>query len=413
MIVAYDLLLVPLFVLALPVLAALSLAGVFGPLGSVIERLRPLPRMPAGTVWVHAASVGEAEAAAPLVARLVERGVPVIATAVTVTGRSRLRAVLPRVRTRLAPLDLPGLTHWSLARARVSVLVLVETELWPNLISAAAGRGVRVIVAGARLSDRSFPRYRLFAPFFAPLLERLHAVGARAELDRGRFVALGAPDARTSVVGDLKLDRPAAPEPSASLRESLGPGPFLVGGSTHPGEEEALFAAWQRLRATRAPDLRLVLVPRHPERVPEVVRTARRNGARVGLRSQGAADAEVIVVDSVGELASLYHLAELAFVGGSLAPIGGHNLVEPVQAGRVTVHGPNIQNQRTQESLLGPLGVLRRAENATELERVLRELWLTPDRNAPAREAAKHLDAHRGAADRVLRLVLEARDTSA
>jgi 3-deoxy-D-manno-octulosonic-acid transferase len=409
LIVAYDLLLVPLLLLLSPLLAAAALAGLFGPLGSVLERLRPLPRMPAGTVWVHAASVGEAEAAAPLVARLVERGVPVIATAVTVTGRARLRAVLPRVRTRLAPLDLPGLVHVSLARARVSVLVLIETELWPNLISAAAGAEVRVIVAGGRLSDRSFPRYRLFAPFFAPLLERLHAVGARAELDRSRFVALGAPDARTSVVGDLKLDRPAAPEPSQALRDSLGRGPFLVGGSTHPGEEEALLAAWQRLRATRAPDLRLVLVPRHPERVPEVARTVRRNGARAGLRSAGAADAEVVVVDSVGELASLYHLADLVFVGGSLAPVGGHNLVEPVQAARVVVHGPNVQNQRTQQALLAPLGVLRAVENAAELERVLRELWLDPDRNAPAREAAKHLEEHRGAADRVLRLVLEAR----
>jgi 3-deoxy-D-manno-octulosonic-acid transferase len=129
----------------------------------------------------------------------------------------------------------------------------------------------------------------------------------------------------------------------------------------------------------------------------------------VGLRSQGAADADVVVVDSVGELASLYHLAELAFVGGSLSPIGGHNLVEPVQAGRLALHGPNTENQRTQQALLAPLGVLRRVENAAELERALRELWADPDRNAPAREAAKLLEEHRGATDRVLRLVLEAR----
>jgi len=406
---AYDLLLLPLALLAAPFLVVAALFGAFGPLGSVLERLRPLPRMPAGTVWVHAASVGEVEAAAPLVARLVERGLPVIVTAVTVTGRSRLRNVLPRVRTRIAPLDLPGLVHLSLARARVSVLVLIETELWPNLISAAAARGVRVIVAGGRISDRSFPRYRLFAPFFAPLLAKLHAVGARAELDRARFVALGAPDARASVVGDLKLDRPRAPEPSEALRDSLGRGPFLIGGSTHPGEEEALVSAWQRLRATRAPELRLVLAPRHPERVPEVARTVRRAGARVGLRTQGAADADVVIVDSVGELASLYHLADLVFVGGSLAPIGGHNLIEPVQAARVVVHGPNVQNQRTQVALLGPFGVLHAIENAAELERVLRELWADPERNAPAREAAKRLEEHRGATDRVLALVTEAR----
>jgi 3-deoxy-D-manno-octulosonic-acid transferase len=413
LILAYDLLLIPLFLIALPFLAVAALLGVFGPVGSVLERLRPLPRMPANTVWVHAASVGEVEAAAPLVARLVERGLPVIVTAVTVTGRGRLRNVLPRVRTRIAPLDLPGLMHVSLARARVSVLVLIETELWPNLISAASARGVRVIVAGGRISDRSFPRYRLFAPFFAPLLAKLHAVGARAELDRSRFVAIGAPDARVSVVGDLKLDRPAAAQPSESLRDALGRGPFLVGGSTHPGEEEALFGAWQRLRATRAPELRLVLAPRHPERVPEVARTARRNGARVGLRSQGAADAEVVIVDSVGELASLYHLADLVFVGGSLSPIGGHNLVEPVQAGRVVIHGPHLENQRTQQALLAPYGVLHPVENAAALERVLRELWLDPERNAPAREAAKRLEEHRGATDRVIALVAEARGPGA
>jgi len=408
-ILAYDLLLVPLFVLASPLLALAALLGAFGPASSVLERLRPLPRMPEDTVWVHAASVGEVEAAAPLVARLVEQGVPVIATATTVTGRARLRARLPRVRTRLAPLDLPGLVHLSLARARVAVLVLIETELWPNLLAAAAARGTRAIVAGGRISDRSFPRYRALSPFFAPLLAGLYHVGARAELDRARFVAIGAPDPRTSVVGDLKLDRPAAPAPSPALVDALGRGPFLIGGSTHPGEEEALLQAWQRLRATRAPELRLVLVPRHPERVPEVVRTARRNGARAGLRSQGAADADVVVVDSVGELASLYQLAELCFVGGSLAPVGGHNLVEPVQAGRIAVHGPHTENQRTQEALLAPMGVLRRVENAADLERALRELWARPERNASAREAAKRLDEHRGATERVLRAVLEAR----
>jgi 3-deoxy-D-manno-octulosonic-acid transferase len=289
------------------------------------------------------------------------------------------------------------------------VLVLIETELWPNLIAAAVGRGARVIAAGARISDRSFPRYRLFAPFFAPLLEKLYAVGARGELDRTRFVALGAADERASVVGDLKLDRPAAPEPPPALRDAIGRGPLLVGGSTHPGEEEALLSAWARLRATRAPDLRLVLFPRHPERVPEVARTARRHGARVGLRSQGAADADVVVVDSVGELATLYRLAELVFVGGSLAPVGGHNLVEPVQAGRVVVHGPHVENQRTQVQLLEPFGVLHSAENAAALERALRELWADPERNAPAREAAARLEEHRGATERVLALVLAAR----
>ena len=409
MIFAYNALALLAILVGMPLLLGAWLLGALGPRASLYERLRPLPRMPEGTVWVHAASVGEAEAAAPLVAALVTRGVPVIATALTLNGRARLRARLPRVPARLMPLDLPGLVQLSLARARVAVVVLIETELWPNLIHAAQARGTRVIVAGGRISDRSFPRYRLLRAFFAPLLARVHEVGARSPLDRERFVALGASSERCSVVGDLKLDRAAPPEPTRELTEALGVGPFLVGGSTHPGEEEALLSSWRRLRDAGAAGLRLVLAPRHPERVSDVLKTVRRHGAHAGLRSQGAADREVVVVDSVGELASLYRLAELVFVGGTLAHVGGHNLVEPVQAGRVVVHGPHIENQRTQADLLAPLGVLFPVENAAGLDRALAALWADPERNAPAREAARRLDEHRGATDRVLELVLAAR----
>lgn len=409
MIRLYEAVVLILVLIASPLWLAAWLLGAFGPRGSVLQRLRPLPRMPEGTVWVHAASVGEAEAAAPLLSALIANQVHVIATTLTLTGRARLRARLPRLPVRLMPLDLPGLVSRSLARAQVAVVVLIETELWPVLIHAAERRGTRVIVAGARISDRSFPRYRWLRAFFAPLLERLHRVGARSELDRQRFVALGARAERCSVVGDLKLDRAAAPEPSAALAQALGAGPFVLGGSTHAGEEEALLAAWRHLRSQAAPELRLVLAPRHPERVADVLKTVRRHGARAGLRSEGAADAEVVVVDTVGELASLYALSELVFVGGTLAHVGGHNLLEPVQAGRVVVHGPYTENQRTQEALLAPLGVLRRVENAAGLERELATLWADPERNAPARAAAAVLGEHRGATERVLALVLEAR----
>jgi 3-deoxy-D-manno-octulosonic-acid transferase len=407
-IVAYGLLLVVAFAISLPVLLVGWTLGVFGPRGSVWERLQPLPRMPAGTVWVHVASVGEAEAALPLLTALAEQRVPVIATALTLNGRARLRARLPRMRSRLMPLDLPGLIHVSLARAQVEVVVLVETELWPVLMHAAHRRGARVIVAGGRISDRSWPRYRLLRPFFGPLLAGVREIGARGPIDRERFVALGAASERTSVVGDLKLDREVPLEPAPGLREALGAGPFLVGGSTHPGEEEALLEAWQRLVGAGATGLRLVLAPRHPERSTDVCKTVQRRGARVGTRSEGAADCEVVVVDSVGELASLYGLAELVFVGGTLAHVGGHNLVEPVQAGRVVVHGPYIHNQRTQADLLAPLGVLYGVENAAGLAETLLALWADPDRNAPAREAAKHLEAHRGATARALASVLAA-----
>lgn len=409
MIYAYEAVLLLLLLPAAPVLLLAWLLGAFGPRAPALERLRPLARMPDRCVWLHAASVGEVEASAPLAAALVERGVPVVATALTLTGRGRLRARLPGVHTRLMPLDLPGLIELSLSRANVSVVALVETELWPLLIHAAHSRGARVVVVGARISDRSYPRYRLLRAFFAPLLARVHALGARSAVDLERFVALGVSRGRCSVVGDLKLDRGAAEEPSRELAAALGAGPFLVGGSTHAGEEEALLEAWRRLRAEKAPGLRLLLAPRHPERALEVARTARRRGESVGLRSQGAAVADVVVVDSVGELASLYRLADLVFVGGTLAHVGGHNLVEPVVAGRVVVHGPHTENQRTQADLLAPLGVLRRVENAEGLARALEELWLDPERNAPARAAAAQIAAHRGATGRALDLVLAAR----
>ncbi len=376
----------------------------------IAERLTPLPRRDRASLWLHAASVGEVEAAAPLLSRLLESGIPVVATTQTTAGRERLAQRFPGLGARLAPLDLPGLVHVSVRRARVATLVLVETELWPNAISATARAGGRVVIASARLSDRSFPRYRALRPFFARVLAPCHvaAVAAQTELDAQRFEALGADPARTSVVGDLKLDRAAAPAPSPDLLAALGAGPLLVAGSTHAGEEETVLDAWQELRAGPAPELRLVLAPRHADRAADVLVTARRFGAVAALRSKGAASADVVVVDSVGELGSLYHVADLVFVGGSLARIGGHNLVEAVSAGKVVVHGPHVENQRAQVNLLAGRGVLVPLGSAHELLPALQRLWLAPDRHAPARTAAAWLTSQRGATERILACVRRA-----
>jgi 3-deoxy-D-manno-octulosonic-acid transferase len=397
----YNLLLLPLALLAAPfaLLAPRLRAG----LG---ERLSPLARRPCDCVWVHAASVGEVEAAAPLLAALRAAGCEVIGTTLTETGRARLRALDPACAARLAPLDLPGLVGASLARARVRALVLIETELWPNLIRAAQRRGVRVVLVSARISDRSLPRYRRLRWLFGGLLRRLDALGARSEVDRARFVELGVRPEAASVSGDLKLARPPAPPPGEALCAALGPGPFLLGGSTHAGEEVALLEAWRALRAGGAPDLRLLLAPRHPQRAAEVAALARASGASAGLRSRGAAGAQVVVLDGVGELGSLYRLCALCFVGGSLVPVGGHNLLEPVQAGRVALHGPHVQNQRAQLELLAPLGVLHVVRDPAELRAALARLWADPQRDAPARAAQPVLESHRGAAQRALALVL-------
>ncbi len=408
----YNLILVPTVVLLAPfaLLAALCFPRARRGLG---ERLWPHVRMPEPSVWVHAASVGEVEAAAPLIGALLERGIPTCATTLTASGRDRLRARLPDLCVRLAPLDLPGLVSLAVTRARARVLVLVETELWPNLIHAVASRGGRVVVVSGRLSDASYPHYCRARPLLASVFRELSVLGARTKEDRERFLQLGVAPERGHVVGDLKLDRPAPPPPSDELRAAIGEGPFLVGGSTHAGEEEALLEAWRELRERVAPALRLVLVPRHPERVPGLLRMLRREAVSVGLRSEGAAKADVVLVDSIGELTSLYALAELVFVGGTLAPIGGHNLLEPVQAGKLVVHGPHIENQRSQVRLLRPLGVLRRVERDGDLGPALGRLWADDERAELGARGRAALEAHRGALGRSLELVLEARGRGA
>ena len=398
MILLYNALLAATGIVALPVCALVALLRPRLRRG-LLERLRPLPAAARPQVWLHAASVGEAEAASPLIRALLGRGLSIVVTTLTITGRDRLRALFPGLSVRLAPLDVPGIVGASIRRARVRVLILIETEIWPNLIAGAAGNGAEVLILSARISDRSLRRYANFAPFFRSLLRRVRLVSAQSEGDAARFRELGVPAERVSVGGDLKLDRPPAAPADDELRAAIGPGPLLVGGSTHAGEEEALLHAWMPLREK---GLRLVLVPRHPERVAEICANLRRNHVDPRLRSDGAAEAEVVVVDSIGELGALYALADLVFVGGTLAPIGGHNLVEPVQAGRVVLHGPHTHNQQTQLRLLEPLGVLHPVANAGELCEALAALWDDPDRNAKAESASASLVHHQGATHRAL-----------
>lgn len=408
MIWLYSALLWVVVVLVGPILLAIAALSSRGRAG-LGERLRPLGRAleHAGSgVWVHAASVGEVEAGVPLIQGLLDRGIPVVATTATTTGRARMRQYFPGLRVRLAPLEIPGLATASVRRARIALLVLLETELWPALITGAARGGARVVVVGARISDRSLPRYRLLRPLLAPVLGCLNAVGAQTELHADRFRALGVPRERVSIVGDPKFDRPLPEAVPAELDAALGPGPLLVGGSTHPGEEEALLAAWAALREQGARELRLVLAPRHPDRAGQVLAAARRKQASARLRSEGPGDADVVVLDTLGELAAVYLRADLVFVGGTLAPVGGHNLIEPAAAGRVVVAGPHTENQRHQVALLESLGVLRRVADARGLELELGGLWADPDRNRPAERARTVLAAHCGAVERSLALML-------
>ena len=374
------------------------------------ERLGAGPRV-ARALWVHAASVGEVRAAAPLVRRLAAGGASLLLSAMTETGRAQWAVLHPALPRRLAPLDVRPCVEAALRRSPPVALVLVEAELWPAWIAACSRRGVPALLVSARMSDRSFRRHRALGGWIGRTLRRLHRIGARTELDAERFLALGAPAERVSVIGDLKLDAaPDPPELAPDLAEWLGRDPLVVGGSVHPGEEEALLAARRRwLEAGRK--AALLLAPRHPKRVPEIARAIQRAGLEPRRRSEAGAPLEagqVALLDSLGELAAVYRRASVAFVGGSFVRVGGHNLLEPVFAGTPVCYGPHVEQQRHAAALLEACGAGRRAADAAALAEAVEAALADPVRARERGEAGRRaLRAHRGSSERAAELVLE------
>jgi 3-deoxy-D-manno-octulosonic-acid transferase len=366
-----------------------------------------------GAIWVHAASIGEVTASARLVERLRASGLALTLSTTSATGRALCAQLHPGVAHRLAPLDHPWCVDAVMRRARPRALVLVETELWPVWIAACERRGVPVVVVSGRISDRSLPRYRWLGPWLARALSRVSAIGARTEEDRDRFLALGAAPERVRVTGDLKLDPPEAPRPIApDLAAWLGDAPLVVAGSTHPGEEEALLTA-QRAWEAAGQRAALIVAPRYPQRAGEVVSLARRAGRRAELRSErgGAplAAGDVGVLDTIGELPALYGRAVVAYVGGTLVPVGGHNLLEPAAAGTPAVYGGELANVRHAAALLEAAGAGECVADAGALAAALRAALAAPSA-ARARGAAGRgaLAAHRGSSERSAAFVLEA-----
>jgi 3-deoxy-D-manno-octulosonic-acid transferase len=330
------------FLLWLAAWPFLALAAVLGR-RDMAERLGGTPGgLPRGAVWAHAASVGEVtalRAVLELVARRTGRRGIVVST-MTRTGRARAEG-FGGFPVTLAPLDSPVPVARALARLAPRSLVVMETELWPVWLILASRRAKLAWVNG-RISDRSYPWYRLVRPLMARVLSRFSLLCVISATDAERAVALGAPRKRVRVTGNVKADLLA---PAVPPRGMAGKG-WFVAGSTRPGEEAAVLEAF-RMARTRVPSLRLCIAPRHLKRVPEVLALVRSAGWRAGLRSGGGrGKPEVLVLDTLGELASFYRLAEVAFVGGTLAKIGGHNVLEPATAGVPVLFGPHTSNVR-------------------------------------------------------------------
>jgi len=355
-------------------------------LGRVPARLKQIADDYKPVIWLHAVSVGEVLA----VSRLVEEigaalpGHRLLISTTTRTGQALARERFGAERVFYCPLDLPWAVRAYLNALRPAMLVLAETEFWPNLLNGCFRRGVPVAVVNARISDRSWPRYKMLRRLWTPILGKLSRLLAQSELDAERLRALGCKPERVAVSGNLKFDVRVPKEAEATrLLKSLGSGlRFVVAGSTLEGEEATLLEAWPKLVAS-GEKLVLVLAPRHPERFGVVAALLAGSGVEWVRRSEwkGKAGGEiaelrsgqVILLDTIGELASVYSLAAVAFIGGSIVEAGGHNPLEPAQFGVPIVMGPHYVNFRSITEDLRAHDALRNAERE-ELAGVLREL---------------------------------------
>jgi len=367
------------------------------------------------SIWVHAVSVGEVQAAAPLVNALLERfpAVPLVLTTVTPTGRARARALFKdRVDVRYVPIDLPGSVRRFFARARPRLAVILETEIWPNLYNRCGKLGVPLVMASARISPKSVNRYRRLVGLFRDALSHGIFIAAQSAEDAERFRSIGANPERTHVIGNIKFDFGYPPDIAArghELRTLLGVHrPVWVAGSTHAKEEDTLIAA-HRLVRERFSNALLVLVPRHPPRFAEVAASLKAQDIPFVTRTSGSAvppNAQVFLVDTLGELPPFYAAGDVAFVGGTLVPIGGHNLLEPAALSLPILAGPHNFNSADIAKLLVERGAVRIVHDAPTLAAQVGDLLADPTARATmGASGRKAVDDNRGAVTRLMQFL--------
>jgi 3-deoxy-D-manno-octulosonic-acid transferase len=371
-------------------------------------------------IWLHAVSLGEMSAAAPLMRALRSRypQLTLAVTTATPAGRARARALLgDSVDVRFLPYDTPGSVRRFLARIRPRVAIVMETELWPNLFRECERCGVPVLLASARLSARSVSRYLSLGNLFSGVFTNNVSVAAQSAGDAERFRSIGAAADRTHVTGNVKFDLQLDAGSIGAgrlLRATIGTTrPVWVAGSTHAGEEEQLLEAHALLQ-TQRPDALLLLVPRHKDRFAGVADLLTRRGIRFARRSTMApgAGAEmgegvgVLLVDTVGELPAVYASADVAFVGGSLVAVGGHNLLEPAALGLPVLTGPCYFNSQDIGDLLLAQGAALQVADAQDLAAVLRRLLDDPgERQRIGSLGQRLVEANRGTVERLIALI--------
>lgn len=374
------------------------------------------------SIWIHAVSVGEALAARTLAAELKKRypSLRLFVSTTTVTGQQvALHEIGEADAVFYFPLDFPFIVKRTLRLVNPRLFLMVETEIWPNLLRACRRAGVKTAVVNGRISTRSYPRYRLVRPLFKRVLADIDRFCMQSSESADRLIDVGADPARVSVTGNLKFDSIRAAGAAAGsdrakprvLRFFDVPAdrPVVIAGSTMRGEEIVVLKAFERMRAD-APRALLVIAPRHPERFNEVEQLARDEGFKTTRRTQLTIDedpaADVVVLDTIGELAQLYRAATVVFVGGSLVPTGGHNILEPAAFGRAILFGPHMQNFKEIAATFLEQRAAIEVRDEWELEAAFRELLSdAARRGALGRAAQAIVDGNHGARERTLNAI--------
>jgi len=366
-------------------------------------------------IWVHAVSVGEVQAAVPLINALIERfpQQQLVVTTVTPTGAARIAALFgDNVQHCYIPFEFPNAIRSFFKALRPQAAMIMETEIWPNLYRGCGVRKIPLILVSARISPRSIPGYRRLLPLIRETLSHGIIIAAQTQSDADRFLELGANPARTWVTGNIKFDVELDPEitgQGALLRRSLfGERPVWIAASTHEGEEQQVLNAHRALLRTHA-DLLLVLVPRHPERFDSVRELVKEQEFSVVSRTENqpcAPSTEVFLGDTMGEVPLFYAASDIAFVGGSLVPVGGHNLLEPAAQGVPIVTGRHLFNSQEIAEEFIELGACRAVADSSELATTVADLLEDP---AAAREMGSNglavLEQNRGSLRRLLVLL--------
>ena len=386
-------------------------------------RLGELPP-PSGDrrVWIHAVSVGETLAAAPLVRELANRlpAAELLFSTVTLTGHEVARKSLAGLvkTTFFFPFDLPGVSGRFLDRVAPDAVAILETEIWPNFLAECAGRGIPVLILNGRISERSYRGYGRIRPLFARVIGCVAALAMQTQEDARRVIDLGAEPEKVRVTGNMKFDVDSPREAGSPflswLRKEKGKGTsWFVAGSTHEGEEEAVLAAFAGAREAN-PSVRLLLAPRHPERFDEAAQLCGRRGWEILRKSRIAGEeaesrAPIVLLDTVGDLAHAYGAADIAFVGGSLAAKGGHNILEPALYGVPIVTGSHMDNFREIAETFRAGNAAASVADPEGLSRVLSDWAADPSPFAAMGERARGLlSGLRGATRRNADLIAEA-----